>query len=258
MSCAALILVEPSLGGNLGAAIRVTANFGVPRLLLVRPHVSPDDEVVTSWACGGQEHVEIEVFDSLAEAAAPFRTLVATASSRGRENQPVITPREAVESIGRRGPGGTALVFGNETRGLCRQDLDRCDLVVRLPTSPGFPVLNLTQAIAVLLGYLSIEAEPSPPTSPEPAPQAHVAALMEHLRTSLLAIGFLDPVNPDRILRKLRRLFGRAGITDNEATILHGICRQMEWAAGTRHERVEAGEEKGTEPQRREAREEET
>ena len=168
---------------------------------------------------------------------------MATASSRGRENQPVITPREAVEILGRRGKGGTALVFGNETRGLCREDLDRCDLVVRLPTNADFPVLNLTQAVAILLGYLSIEAEPGPPTAPEPAPQAHVAAMMDHLRTSLLAIGFLDPVNPDRILRKLRRLFGRAGITDNEATIVHGICRQMEWAAGTRADRDEGKKE---------------
>ena len=54
---------------------------------------------------------------------------------------------------------------------------------------------------------------------------------MLHLRESLLTIGFLDPKSPQRILRKVRRLFGRAGITDNEVKILRGICRQMDWAA---------------------------
>ena len=57
---------------------------------------------------------------------------------------------------------------------------------------------------------------------------------MSHLRDSLLTIGFLDPQSPQRILRKLRRLFGRAGITDNEIKVLRGICRQMEWAAGAK------------------------
>jgi tRNA C32,U32 (ribose-2'-O)-methylase TrmJ len=59
---------------------------------------------------------------------------------------------------------------------------------------------------------------------------------MSHLRSSLTTIGFLDPTAPQRILRKLRRLFGRAGITGNEVSILRGMCRQMEWAAGAQPE----------------------
>ena len=66
---------------------------------------------------------------------------------------------------------------------------------------------------------------------------------MEHLQSSLLTIGFLDPQSPQRILRKLRRLFGRAGITENEVRILRGMCRQMEWAAGARPARFGDGPE---------------
>ena len=65
---------------------------------------------------------------------------------------------------------------------------------------------------------------------------------MNHLKQSLLTIGFLDPASPQRILRQLRRLFGRAGITANEVKILRGICRQMEWAAGARPGRFSRGE----------------
>jgi len=133
----------------------------------------------------------------------------------------------------------TALVFGNETRGLSRKDLDRCDLVVRIPTAADFPVLNITQAIAILLAYLSIELERPTPSGPKPASQESVEGLMSHLRRSLLSVGFLDPVNPQRTLRKLRRLLGRAGVTDNEVAILHGICRQMEWAVKQSSTRLE-------------------
>jgi tRNA/rRNA methyltransferase len=56
---------------------------------------------------------------------------------------------------------------------------------------------------------------------------------MAHLGATLGRIGFLDPVHPERILRKIRRMLGRAGVTDNEVAILRGICRQVDWAAGT-------------------------
>jgi tRNA/rRNA methyltransferase len=129
--------------------------------------------------------------------------------------------------------GDAALVFGNETRGLTRTHLDRADLVIRIPTTAAFPVLNLTQAIAILLGYLTLQVEPPPPSAPLPASEARVDGLMRHLEVALADIGFADPKNPERILRKLRRLFGRAGITDNEVKIVRGICRQMQWAAKT-------------------------
>ena len=221
--------------------MRVAANFGVPRIDLVRSSVDPSDPEVLDWACGAERRLEILRSSDLSAAAADYHTLVATASSRGRENLPVLTPRDGVPLLTARGLSGVALVFGNETRGLRREDLDRCDLVIRIPTEPNFPVLNLAQAVAVLLGVITIATEKIDADTEEPAPQAQVDALMKHLRASLLTIGFLDPKSPQRILRKLRRIFGRAGITENEVTILRGICRQMEWAAGARPSRFDGG-----------------
>lgn len=238
MPVGALVLVETSLPGNLGAALRVAANFGITRVELVRPHVAPDDPEVLAWACGASAHLEVRVHEDLDAAAEEYRTLVGTASARGRDNLPVLAPPELVAALAPRPLGTTALTFGNETRGLTRRDLDRCDLVVRIPTRTRFPVLNLAQAVAALTSYLSIELEPLAGTVAPPANQAAVGALMAHLERSLLTIGFLDPANPRRILRKLRRLLGRAGVSDDEVAILHGICRQMEWAAHVDPERL--------------------
>jgi tRNA/rRNA methyltransferase len=231
MAVASLVLVEPSQPGNLGAAMRVAANFGVSRLDLVRPAVDPDDDEVRRWACGADRRLEVRTWGRFEDAVARFRTLAATASGRGRDNLPVVTPAEAAEKLQRRGLDRTALVFGNETSGLSRSHLDRTDLVIRIPTSAAFPVLNLTQAIAILLGYLSLQVTPHTPSAPDPAPISKVDGLMHHLDAALADIGFSDPGNPERIIRKLRRLFGRAGITDNEVKIIRGICRQMQWAA---------------------------
>ena len=79
-----LVLIETSSPGNLGAALRIAANFGVPSIALVRPKVCLDDPLIERWACGAGDHVEVAVFDDLSEAAATSTTLVATASGRGR------------------------------------------------------------------------------------------------------------------------------------------------------------------------------
>lgn len=229
---AALIAVETGQQGNLGALLRVAANFGLTHVELVRPLVSPDDPEVLSWACGARDRLTVSVYGSLAEAGEPYHTLVGTTSGRGRDGQPVIAPRALVKEVARRGCASTALVLGNESYGLRREDLDRCDLVVRVPTQPEFPVLNLAQSAAVLLGHLAIELDETPAGTPTPAAAWDVDELIAHLRTSLLAIGFLDPANPERILRKLRRLLGRAGVTANEVNTLRGICRQIDWVAG--------------------------
>lgn len=231
MSVRALILIEPSLPGNVGAALRVAANFGVQRVELVRPAVPPSDPEVIRWSCGADRRVEVMVRQSFAAAAESYRTIAASASGRGRPNVPVFYPREAAKMLTARGLDTTALVFGNETRGLSRNHIDHCDLVIRVPTIADFPVLNLAQAVAILTAELSMEDAPNAAPEPPPATQSAVEELMEHLRQSLHAIGFLDPQNPHRILRKLRRLFGRAGITADEIKILRGVCRQMDWAA---------------------------
>jgi tRNA/rRNA methyltransferase len=107
MSVGALILVEPSLAGNIGAAMRVAANFGVPRIELVRPAVEADDPEVLRWACGADRQLVCRRWRSLAEAAAQYRTLAASASGRGRLNLPVLSPREAVALPGTTSTGAT-------------------------------------------------------------------------------------------------------------------------------------------------------
>ncbi len=243
MAIGSLILVEPAQAGNLGAAMRVAANFGVPRLELVRPKIDPEDPEVLDWACGGERRLECRSWSKFSEATASCHTLAASASGRGRQDLPVLPPEEAVPVLIERGLPGVGLVFGNETRGLRREDLDRCDLIISIPTEPEFPVLNLTQAVAILLATISMGAGPCQALVEEPAPGSQVESLMAHLDRSLQAIGFLDPQNPQRILRKLRRILGRAGITENEVAILRGICRQMEWAAEARPGRFQESSE---------------
>ena len=52
--------------------------------------------------------------------------------------------------------------------------------------------------------------------------------MFEHMEKTLLHIGFLDSNHPKRIMRVLRRLFGRSQMDEREVQILHGIWSQMD------------------------------
>ena len=45
----------------------------------------------------------------------------------------------------------------------------------------------------------------------------------EHLKEVLLETGFLNPRNPKQLMRRLRALFNRAELDDNEVNIMRGI-----------------------------------
>ena len=67
------------------------------------------------------------------------------------------------------------------------------------------------------------EAEPSAYPSNE-----ELEYFYEHLDRVLRERDFAGPVNPERILAKLRRLLTRARPKGNELQLLHGLVRLME------------------------------
>jgi len=68
----------------------------------------------------------------------------------------------------------------------------------------------------------------------KPAEFEKIEGMYAHLEELLLKIGFLDVNNPKRIMHTLRRIFGRAGLSDRDVAILRGIFRQLEWYATKR------------------------
>ena len=56
----------------------------------------------------------------------------------------------------------------------------------------------------------------------------------EHFERVLLASGFLNPQNPRHLMRRLRRLFNRAQVDENELNILRGILSAVAPGSGPR------------------------
>jgi len=128
-------------------------------------------------------------------------------------------------------------VFGRERNGLENDEVGLADAILTLPVNPAFASLNLAQAV-LLVGYElrlaalggggGVEAAAEGPGAAASA--GELEAAVQDLRSGLLAIGYLDPACPDRVMSELRRLLARAHPTRREVTLLRGVARQVGWA----------------------------
>jgi TrmH family RNA methyltransferase len=228
-----VVLVRPSRPANVAAACRAMKNMGLRRLCLVEPPPGLDDREARALAYGAWDVLDgARSAESLREAVSAS---VAVVGTTGREMAETWTPRRlAAEAEGLAGGGGLSLVFGPEASGLPGCDLDLCHALVHIPTDPAQPSLNLAQAVLLLAYELRIGSLDGP-AGPPPVPVARAAAgeveqALVELRSGLVAIGYLDAANPDRILAELRRLLLRAEPSPREVALLRGLARQMAWA----------------------------
>jgi TrmH family RNA methyltransferase len=224
-----IVLVSPKYPGNVGAVMRLMANFGLRTLHLVDPRADLADPAVASLAAGAETRVRVKVFAALPEALRPFHAVLATSSGRGRR-KPVLRPLAALPAAAAALPAGArvALLFGAEDRGLSLEELALAHAVFRIPTHRAFPVMNLAQAVAI-----AMHAAVGPGSVPRAEAGQPLAATREleglfgHLRDTLLDIGFLQGPNPDRVLADLRQMALRARLGPRDVLILRGILRQV-------------------------------
>jgi tRNA/rRNA methyltransferase len=223
------ILVEPKLEENIGAVARVIKNFGFSDLYLVRPpEMGEKAMVVASHAYDVLKGCEI--VGSVEEAIANSVTVAGTTSRYGVSHNkhlrmPFFSPEELKEKVEGRA-GVLSVLFGREDTGLKNEELMRCDMVVCIPTSPAYPVMNLSHAVAVVLYELrSVESGRG---TRELASIADKERLLSHVSTFLDEIGYREHKKAKTLLM-LRRILGRAELTGREVRTLRGILRKAEW-----------------------------
>jgi tRNA/rRNA methyltransferase len=229
------ILVEPKLDENIGAVARVMKNFGFSDLYLVNPpNIGEKAMYVASHAYDVLRACEIA--GSVEEAIENSVIVAGTTSKHGISlnkhlRMPFFSPRQLKEKVEGIGTGGIlSILFGSEDTGLKNEELMLCDIVVCIPTSPSYPVMNLSHAVAVVLYELS-EVDGGMAFASGTIKLASVEAkerLFMHVKTFLDEIGYKEHKKEKTVLM-LRRILGRAELTGREVQTLRGILRKAEW-----------------------------
>ncbi|MCU7906992.1 MAG: RNA methyltransferase [Candidatus Thiodiazotropha sp. (ex Epidulcina cf. delphinae)] len=228
-----IVLVDTSHPGNIGAAARAMKNMRLQQLCLVAPQQFPHQEASARASGAGDLLDCARVVDSLDEALSGCH-LVVGASARSRSVAwPVVSPGEAAAKlVTEASQGDVALVFGRERSGLSNSELDRCTFLVHIPTNEAYSSLNLGAAVQVLAYEIHLAHLQGQRTASERPRDLATAEMLqgfhEHLAQALDDVGFTDPRQSEKLLRRLRSLFQRARPDKDEINILRGILSAMQ------------------------------
>ncbi len=236
-----IVLVNPSHPGNIGAAARAMKAMGLESLTLVAPKIFPSEEAVAR-AAGAEDLLgRCRVCATLQEALASCHLAIGTSNRQRTIDWPMLEPGACAQRLVEGAAHGeVALVFGRERTGLTNAELDRCQFFTTIPTNPAFSSLNVAAAVQIMAYELMrARAEPAAPlqgsADSPPATLAEIQGYYQHLEEILIAIGFLDPENPRKLMRRLYRLFNRAGLEQREVNILRGILTAVGEGVPRRH-----------------------
>lgn len=238
-----VVLVSPRNPLNIGAAARAMANFGFARLAVVAPF-APHWREARSAVGAPQVLKQAVEYVTLAEAVADCSLVAGTAMLTRRKPEQLAVSLPALapilhDEIAR--SGRVALVFGSEKRGLTRDDLSRCHLLVEIPTNPEQPSMNLGQAVAVCLYELATRAMDSGRSAtkapalmaPSAGDQAVSSATLELLAETIDQAMEAAEYSPAEMRaanqRDMRLLLRRLALSERDARRVLGLFRRIDW-----------------------------
>jgi tRNA/rRNA methyltransferase len=231
-----VILVEPQLGENIGAAARAMGNFGLKRLRLVKPRQGWPNPKAKVMAAGADTILESAQLFETVEAAIADCSMVFAATARAHDQaKAVVGADEAARLMAEQVARGeqVAILFGRERNGLENDEIALADHIITLPVNPAFASLNLAQAV-VIIGYEYFKHASGgtlPFGMPERSPRAgkqQLAAFFATLERELEKVEFFRPPEKRATMTiNLRNIFNRMNPTQQDIQTLHGVVTAL-------------------------------
>jgi len=221
-----VILLEPETGGNIGAVARSMRNFGLSKLWIVNPK-TPIDSEARAFAMRGLSILGSAKIVKKLERALDGVDLVVgtssvTATSRSNLSRVSITPAELAERVrGTRGVVG--IIFGRESSGLSNQEVAACDLMVTIPASPAYNVLNLATAASIV--FYELFPQKANPKSLDLASKEATQRLLFQF-DHMVKRCTIPSHRHELSMRAFRNIISRSFITKREASLLLGVFRK--------------------------------
>ena len=223
-----VVLSHTTHPGNIGAAARAMKTMGLHHLYLVNPRHFPDPQADTMSA-GADDLLRNAVVCGSIDEALQGTVFVVAMTARLRDiSHEVLTPREAMPLLAHHAAQQpVALLFGTEMSGLTNEEMGKSHLLVRIPANPQYSSLNIAAAVQVACYELSVAMRYAGlslrQVEVEPAKHEEMERFFVHLENVLRQIGFFNTKHPNKLMQKLRRLYARARLEQEEINILRGI-----------------------------------
>ena len=247
------ILIESSHAGNIGAAARAIKVMGFSDMVLVRPrwaNVLRREETIQRASGANDVLDQCRIVETVDEALDSITHLCATAMTPRDFGPPTVAPRAHFAQLAMQFAAAPhsaqrlGILFGNERFGMKNDDVYRCHACLSIPTNPQFGSLNLASAVQLLAyewrlatgGFSSAETNTQAAKAASaaienkaqtPADAASVAGALAHWQEALVALGYLDPASPKKLMPRLQQLANRAQLKPEDINILRGIAKKI-------------------------------
>ncbi len=237
-----IVLSHTSHPGNIGATARAMKTMGLSALYLVNPKSFPDNEADVRASNARDILERASMLGSLEEALHDTILAIAmTARPRDLSNRTLDARLAAKELLEHAAQSPVALVFGRESSGLTTAEISKCQLIVHIPTNPDYSSLNLAAAVQIMAYELRMAftetitgqlarptVQPTIQTIRQLASFHEIELFYRHLEQAMIDSEFLDPKQPKRLMQRIRRMFARAQLEQEEVNILRGILSALE------------------------------
>ena len=231
-----VVLVEPAGSINVGSVARLCENFGINELRLVSPkcdHLAPETKRMAVRGIKILE--EAKIFKTLNSALSDCSRIIATCGRKEHGDIPLHSNNDALRwALESKRKETIAFVFGRENHGLSNEELLKANKVISLNTNEDYPSLNLSHAVAIVLHQLNqfnqLDLFKTHKTNSYPANLIQLEDCLNDAGDLLLDIGFLMKHTYDARMSKIKKLFQRAEIKDDEVALIRGIVSQTRWA----------------------------
>ena len=230
-----IVLVNPQLGENIGAAARAMANFGLAELRLVDPRDGWPNDVARANAAKADHIIDnTQVFETLDDALGDLNFVFATTARQREMLKPVRGPREAASTLRKRHAAGerVGILFGRERWGLESVEVALADEIVTFPVNPAFASLNIAQAVLLMAYEWMKTADADLPISEPPslpAQKEELFGLFGHLEGALDQMNYFRPPHKRAtMVENLRNIFQKAELSQQEIHALRGVVATLE------------------------------
>jgi tRNA/rRNA methyltransferase len=221
-----IILLEPESSGNIGSVARSMKNFDQHDLWIVNPKTAIDIDARACAMHGFDVLSSAKIVKQLDEALVGVDIVAATSAVAAKSSTNItrtpMTPKELAYAL-RSLHGKVALIFGRESSGLSNQEIERCDLLVMIPASYLYNVLNLAIAVSIIL--YEIFQQPRGSNEQFLATNATRRKLLEEFER-LVNMSGTQPHKRKLAIRAFRNLISRSFVSRREASLLIGVFRK--------------------------------
>mgnify|MGYP000206280052 CR=1 FL=1 len=224
-----IILFEPQLEENIGAAARAMLNFNFHNIRIIKKGWKPSKVSFKNSAKADEILKNAKVFNNLEDAINDLHYIFATSNRKRDLNIDVVNLKKGAKIINNYKNFKVGILFGPERSGLTNEAISLCDKIIEIPLNQNFKSLNLAQSVLLVVYELfNLNLCKINSVKKKKTKKKELLIFFKVLQNYLEKVNFFKVKEKKKIMmRNIKTIFNKAELTEKEVKILLGIIKNL-------------------------------